>query len=310
MKFSWGLGIAALVAVGLTTLAPAARADEPAKNAADLGPDEITLKNGGLVRGTIVELEPGQHVTLQVVGGGKPRVIAWTEVADVERGKYAPKAAPKDAQPGPAGPGYGSPAPAVDATPSTDQPGVVRFHIDADKPGVELHEQKAAGVVVGPYGAAVIGIEQVVCTAPCDRVVDGSDGHPYFFAGEGVPPAGPFRLVGYRGDVSARVQVGSPGLRIGGSWMMAVGAAGVATGAVLLILGATLHSIETDPVTGLDQTGGSNKTMLIAGGATLGGSAALLGGGIAMFVVGKTKYELGAGEHKQAVAPRYWLGEF
>ncbi len=56
-----GLAIAALAAA----IAAPARAEEP-------GPDQVTLKNGGLVRGTIVELDPGR-----------------------ERGKYPHRSAPE-----------------------------------------------------------------------------------------------------------------------------------------------------------------------------------------------------------------------
>src|SRR3954466_16159492 len=74
----------------------------------DLGNDEVTLKNGGSVRGTVVSSEPGTSVKIIEMGEKTVRVIPWAQVSDVERGKYAPKA---PAQPGPAGPGYGTAPP-------------------------------------------------------------------------------------------------------------------------------------------------------------------------------------------------------
>ncbi len=73
------------VCLGLASfaLAGAAHAED------DLGPDEITLKNGGPVRGTIVELEPGDHVAVKMAGRDKPRELRWQQVSDVDRGKYA-----------------------------------------------------------------------------------------------------------------------------------------------------------------------------------------------------------------------------
>src|SRR5437016_6284057 len=95
-----GNGLAALAAAAvMTTTAVAAHADEPrgaAAAAGDAGADEVSLKNGGIVRGTVVELEPGDHVTVQVLGASKPRVISWVQVADVDRGKYSNKAVRKE----------------------------------------------------------------------------------------------------------------------------------------------------------------------------------------------------------------------
>ena len=90
--------VAALLACGLS-LSATARADEP-------GPDEVTLKNGGTIRGTIVSSEPGTSVKIIEMGQTQTRILPWSQVSDVEKGKYAPRTA---AQPGPAGPGYGTP---------------------------------------------------------------------------------------------------------------------------------------------------------------------------------------------------------
>ena len=67
-----------------------------------------TLRNGGVVRGTVVSSSPGEEVTILVPGSDKPRRISWAEVGDVQLGKHAPKS---DSAPGSAGPGYGGSEP-------------------------------------------------------------------------------------------------------------------------------------------------------------------------------------------------------
>src|SRR5690349_17308840 len=51
------------------------------------GDDEVSLKNGGMIRGTIVSLEPDKEVVILVGGTGQQRRIAWAEVDKVKRGK-------------------------------------------------------------------------------------------------------------------------------------------------------------------------------------------------------------------------------
>src|SRR5688572_477116 len=70
-----------VVAVGWVGLhAEIARAEEPAAAApAVSAPDVVRLKNGGLLRGTISELVPGQTVTI-VTASGKTRELPMAEV--------------------------------------------------------------------------------------------------------------------------------------------------------------------------------------------------------------------------------------
>lgn len=76
--------------------------------------DEVTLKDGGAIRGVVVSIEPGKGVKIVVPGEKDPRSIPWSQVADVQKGKYAPKAA---VDPGSAGEGYGdAPAPRKSTT--------------------------------------------------------------------------------------------------------------------------------------------------------------------------------------------------
>lgn len=294
-----------LLAAGLAALslivAASARAEEP-------GLDEVTLKNGGSIRGTVVTSEPGTSVKVLEIGQREPRVIPWSQVSDVERGKYAPKVT---AQPGLAGPGYGGaplpPAPQVPPPPEPKlgTPGVVRLHIDSPAP-VRLFEVAGVSVgVVGGYSASVQHLRPV-CGGTCDRVIDGSEGQS--FAVTGAFPAPPaFSLGSYQGDVSLRVQPGSLGRRIGGVTLITLGGLGVLLGAALLPL-ALGDGVLTTP-------GSTNSSLTHGAAGTLAVGAVALAGGIALVVTSSTKIalqprvEVPAGNVAQS-RPRYWLGEF
>src|SRR4051794_24350053 len=52
------------------------------------GQDEVTLKNGGLLRGTVVESDPERRlVTIVIQGTGEQRTLNWSEVAHVDLAK-------------------------------------------------------------------------------------------------------------------------------------------------------------------------------------------------------------------------------
>jgi hypothetical protein len=292
----------ALVAAALFTVAPPARAQ-------DRGQDEVTLKNGGSIRGTIVSAEPGTSVKIIEVGQTQPRVIPWSQVSDVEKGKYAPKS---EAQPGPAGPGYGGPPgppppPPGPPEPRLGDPGVVRLHIESPLPATLIEHRSALVGTIGNYGL-VLHAERRVCSSPCDVVIDGNQGGIFRLANDDYPSGGPFSLATMSGDVTMRVDPGSTGKHTGGAWMISLGAAAAITGAVLLPL--ALSNKVTDLNTG-NTVGVPNKGVEYAGIGLLAGGLAVLGGGIALFVNGATHYTLTPTQPRSgAIKPRYWLGEF
>lgn len=308
-------GVAALVlALSVTSVATA--------GAQELGADEVALKNGGSIRGTVVSVEPGTKVVILELGQTEPRTLTWAEVADVQKGKYAPAGAKDETEPGDAGPGYKS-APVEIAeeeeeepAPEKSGPGVVRVHIEADEP-VSLYERGGTSVVsVGRYVAAVTHARQV-CNSPCDKTVDGSRGQGFFIAGDGIPESRVFKLSELGGDATLEVSAGSVGQRVGGYWMMILGGTALLGGAIILPVAATTASdLEI------------SDDLMIAGGVMLGGGAGILAGGIALFVTGGTSVDVVDGPRAEvddsaklrepfemdrrpvARAPRYWLGEF
>lgn len=289
------LSIAAALAVTALLVSTAARADDP-------GVDEVSLKNGGTIRGTVVSSEPGTSVKILEMGAKEPRTIPWSQVSDVERGKYTPKTAP---QPGAAGPGYVAPV-APQALPVPEpklgEMGVVKLHIESSEP-VQVFEHAAPQVAgIGGY-AVVIDNSTLVCTSPCDRVIDGRLGQQFTARGD-FPGVKSFTLNGFKDSVALDVRPGSNGMRTGGVWVTTLGGVGLVSGGTLLLLGSALSSTE----------GTGSSGMKTAGIGVLVGSGVALVGGIVLLATSGTSWKLhptgaAAAPAKQAKA-RYWLGEF
>lgn len=229
-----------------------------------LGPDEVLLRNGGFVRGTIVEVVPDTRVVILVDGSGERREIAWDEVAEVERDKHAPPVAeaapPPTAVPEVATEGRGRPRVHLQLT--RDRP-VTLFEIDSE-------------IVASGYNASMYGMKfRSVCAAPCDAVVDGSRGQEFFLAtGEGAvwTASRKFTLAEREGPLDIRVKPGSRALRIIGSVVLGIGIGAAIGGGVLAVPKST-------------RTPG---LILLAVGVP-----GLLAG-IPMIILGRTRYELGA----------------
>jgi hypothetical protein len=286
--------IAAALAVAALLVSTAARADEP-------GLDEVTLKNGGTIRGTVVSQEPGTSVKILEMGAKEARTIPWSQVSDVERGKYAPTAAP---QPGAAGPGYVAPIapqPIPVPEPKLGEVGIVKLHIDSSEP-VQVFEHAAPQVAgVGGYYAVVIDNSRLVCSSPCDLVIDGRQGQQFTAHGD-FPGAKSFTLNTFKDNVELAVSPGSSARRTGGIWATVLGGVGILGGGMLLLLQSSVDSLN-----GSSSSGG--KT---AGIGVLVGSGVALVGGIVLLATSGTSWKLhptAAAPAKQAKA-RYWLGEF
>ncbi|EYF00651.1 hypothetical protein [Chondromyces apiculatus] len=251
-----------------------------------------------MLRGMVVSAEPGKEVVILVFGTGEQRRIPWADVEKLDRGKHARvELLPPPPPPPPAAPPAGAPAPtapapapgsAPDGLPQPPRPGVVRLHVDADNPGVDLFQVTASGVVVGANVSALISVSRKVCTAPCDRVIDGSDGGDFFFGGNGVTPSRSFRLDDRSGDVTAHTEARSSGARKAGMWLTIIGGGLVVTGASLLI-GEAL----TSSASSLDDAPSSASPFGPLGGAALGLGGAAMIPGIILLATSGTKLTLG-----------------
>jgi hypothetical protein len=253
--------------------------------------DEVALQNGGLVKGNILVMDPGEKVVIQVPGEDDPRTIPWSEVSDVQRGD--------DSEP--------------NAEEASDEPepaakGSLRVHIESDDDDepVVLTEHVRTGTVLTPYGT-LVGIESnAVCSSPCNRTVDARDDKMYTINGDGVPHSEAFSLNGYEGDVTVHVDTGSNALRGGGTAALSLGVVGLIGGAVFLPVGVMLEDEAGTRSTGEDMTG--------AGIGMLVGGAAVLTAGIIMLSQSGTDVEVERGDAKQARRSprpaRWWHGEF
>ena len=261
--------------------------------AADLGPDEVTLKNGGMLRGDVISVEPGTKVVLMEAGASAPRSIPWAEVADVERGKYA-----DDGEDAPAK----GDATDKEAAPPSGKAGVSRVHILSEEK-VQLHEELDTQYAQAGAYAVALTRGRVACTSPCDQTIDGSRGQKFVVAGDGVPASKPFYLNEASGETTVKVEPGSTGRAAGGGVLVTVGTLGAITAATLLIVGGVSDSA-------------SNLSTI--GGVTLGASATALVGGIVLIATSGTDVEImpkrdtGSAPARKATArtPRYWAGEF
>ena len=284
---------AALVALAVLSGASVS-AQEP-------GLDEVALKNGGSLRGTVIASEPGTSVRLLEFGQKEPRVVPWSQVSHVERGKYAPKVTPEGAA---AGYGAAPLAPAPPVPPPAElkvgAPGVVKLHVESPMPARVVEE---AGVSVGRVGgySAVMHHLETICAGTCDRVIDGSLGQTFVVTGD-FPTPRAFRLDGYQGDVSLQVQPGSTGRRLGGVTLAVVGMAGTVAGGILFASGALIGGA----------TGTTSSSLTHGAIGTLAGGTVALAGGIALIVTSGTKIALHRRDEGKAAQsrPRYWLGEF
>ncbi len=204
----------ALVALALpAAFSSHASADVPAapSSAATSFPDVIMLKDGNMVRGTIVELDKTKEVTIQTPTG-KTRTIPMTEVeyAGPEANRPRAAAAPPALPPPPPPPQVASrPQPPVQPVGRAEVP--VRF--TANMPNVTLHVRTGSSVA-NTYGFTSRGTMMSgvsvgrayadVCVAPCETSLPvGSlplalsyrDGNPIEASGA-IPVRGPSRIHG------------------------------------------------------------------------------------------------------------------
>lgn len=215
MRFSTPLLPAVFLVVNLLHLS--AFADDFAVTA-QVESAEIQLKNGEMKRGTIVSVEPGQRVIIIVAG--EQSVIPWEEVAKIVGG----------AKEAPANPDQVATivAPAIAPSPVlAGTKGVPIVRIESNWQGAELSRVEGA---IGPNVYSTNNSNQgilskYICQAPCNKAVDGREGHRFFISAPGMLPSPHFHLDGYEGNVIARVHGTSTWRFVGG--VMATGAGSI-----------------------------------------------------------------------------------
>ncbi len=266
--------LASVLAASLALAAPGARAADPAPAL-----DEVFLKDGALVRGTIVEYLPDRSVAIRSAADGQVLRFPWAAIATTT---------------------LASKAPPPELVGEDDAP---LLHVALTRPArVQLHE-----VLTPEPTTRWTGLEwgrqveraryRIRCAAPCDLVVDGRHDRRFFFAGDEVPRSRTFALDGLGPTVHARVRPGNTGRFTGGIISVPLGIAAVATGVVF----AT--SIPDD-----------RSTFLAPAVVLTSLGTALVAGGIALLVTGRTRIRVTGtprgvryGSHAGVARPRQVL---
>jgi hypothetical protein len=235
--------------------------------------DIVNLRTGGMVRGQIVEVVPGDSLTIISTATGQSKRFTWAELTSFQRDGMKTEVAT-----------LAAPAALPEREVVQAGPGAPRLHIELTRPAdLKLYEVTGE-ITVNSFGTGPSSgsIYRPICVAPCDRVIDGRSGQSFFFNGDGVLKSRKFSLSQRSGDVVARVKPGRPGLRVGGIAGMAVGGAGLGTAALLLLM---------TPRSTLGQDDGrslSNRNNLPAAGMLIGGALAVAGG-LAMLLLSSTR---------------------
>jgi hypothetical protein len=220
-------------------------------------PDSIYLKNGGMLRGTLVDAIPGDHARIQLATQDIV-TVQWSDVLRIEHAGDTPTQHPPSAATA-----EPSPAPSPASSPSG---GAVWVHVEGAD-GARL-EQDTTGD--GDWTA--------ICDAPCDRSLPA--GFDYRVAGGGLRASGRVTLQGTPGArETLHVTPASSGWFVAGVTGMAIGGGTAYVGLFLGIFGSFGYtktsggtSTYVGPSPGLATAG---WTMVAAGGVVALGGLAL-----------------------------------
>jgi hypothetical protein len=193
---------------------PAASAGTTATPSASTTVDSVHLRNGGLYRGRVTEIVPGDHVTVEVEKGDTKRV-PW---AEIDRVIVASAALPPP-------PGSSTTAP----TPPTPAPMV--------GPRARVHITSSKNVILYRRPAGSSGWVQA-CSAPCNQELPIGD--TYRVTGNGVAASKEFHLDAPPGGlVDVAIDPPSTGGMVLGGFMAGGGATAAYVGMLVALVGAS-----------------------------------------------------------------------
>lgn len=203
--------------------------------------DVVLLASGGIVRGTISELLPGDRVVI-VSLTGSTQTFRWAEVRYAGAAAGAPAASNAAAAPAPSPPADSSPQAVTD---SRDKGGRVRplvtvhapearLELRADTPDVTFHVSTGAAVSDTWNRVSAIGYDRI-CTAPCEAsIAAGTYSLALSLEGDSpVPWRAPVALPAGASTLEGRYRSNGGIRAVGWTLMVAGPAAGLA--AILLI---------------------------------------------------------------------------
>ncbi|HFE47391.1 MAG TPA: hypothetical protein ENJ18_18200 [Nannocystis exedens] len=258
----------------------AAEGAEDAVETPSAANQQVELRNGGHLGGEIVEVLPGESLTIISSATGQSKTIAWGEVARyTEKGEWVEMG----------GAAAAAPAGAVVA----EEPGSTlrgsgpRVHIDV-KGGrpMSLFQITSKSVATGSVGGSSVIVHGMtynkICAAPCDQVVDLKQGDQFFVSGKRVSGSKAFSIAPDQGDLTVSVKPGRQGVLLGGFLIAPLGFSSLLAGAIWYPIAKRY----------LAETGDPNLKPAI--GMMIGGGIALVGG-VAMVILGKTRLEFRGG---------------
>jgi hypothetical protein len=261
-----GLNLVALTTPGVAFAdggAPGSPRTAPA--AADGAPhDAIYLKNGGILRGTIVDAIPNDHARIELVTH-EIATVAWGDIARIERGDGG-SIPTGPTPPGPAAPPATGDRGDASSTATAPSKSLVWVHIEGSDDATL--EQDTTG---NDDWAAV-------CTAPCDRQV--STAYWYRIAGGGIKASSQFTL---RGPIGAHetltVSPASKGWFIAGIVAVPVGGLVAYVGLIVGLAGSLGQAASQS--NGSNGSTGNTQASNVSGGVAAVGWTMLAVGGIA-----------------------------
>lgn len=185
--------------------APAARGSATAA-----GADVIELKNGGILRGSIIDAIPNGHARIQLATG-EIATVPWQEIGHIERAAAAPPAS---------------------ATPEAAGAPSVVVHIEGSE---TAQLQRDAN---GNHREWV-----TVCSAPCDKAV--SPQYDYRISGDGIRSSRVFSLSARGGEhETLTVDEGSRGGFVLGVVSASVGGLVMVIGLFVVLVNATASLVD------------------------------------------------------------------
>jgi len=241
--------------------------------------DTVELRSGGVVRGTIVELLPGDHVTIQLPSG--MRTFQWGEISRVERAGSQPQ--------------IQQPVQQQQQNEPLVQPGEpsTRVYIDSSSP-VSLFRMDNRGDV------------KTVCIAPCGEVLPLSG--LYWVSGRDINASDKFQLPPGKAETKLHVSGGSKGAVTAGVVLAVVGGNVLLLfGAPVLLVGAAMAASPTSSIS-KDANG-----VLAVGGVISGVGLAMGIVGLVMWI-SNSGSSVEAFAKNQTSVPRFaaspWMGGF
>lgn len=191
------------------------------------------LKNGGMLRGQVIESMPDSHVTILVAG--ESRRIEWSDLEEVKMGHFAqaPATTPVEAPAAPLVPGPSEVAPAVGRP-------LVHMEVKPNAKPVQLRLITSEGYVSGYNVSGRSMTFETVCQSPCDRVIDATGGKRFMVGNDMWTFSRKIDLSNEGPDVTLDVvRPGNTAARISGAVLFGLGLGGLISGPLLLLLEST-----------------------------------------------------------------------